>query len=103
MLKTPVELRPLAAVGPVQYEPLPGVMYGATMQTSDIYPAVLGIGGVRTSDYTIPVFSSRVVQETQEAVGTASTLGAGLLNTPAGWLVIILLGLAAAAWYDAAR
>ena len=84
-------------------EPLPGVAYGGTMQTSDIYPAILGIGGVRTQDYTIPVFSERVVARQSEAIESAATIGGGLFNTPAGWLTLLLLGLAALVLYSAAR
>lgn len=83
------------------YEPLPGVAYGPTMQTSDIYPAVLGIGGVRTSDYTIPVFSESAVRAHADAVGTAATVGGGLFSTPAGWLTVLLLVLAALVLYHA--
>jgi len=84
-------------------EPLPGVAYGGTMQTSDIYPAHVGIGGVRTQDYTIPAFSEGVVRRQSEAIESAATIGGGLFNTPAGWLTVILLALAAFVLYDVAR
>jgi len=83
--------------------PLPGVAYGGTMQTSDIYPAILGIGGVRTADYTLPVFSERVVGRQSEALETAATIGGGLFDTPAGWVTILLLTLAALVLYHAAK
>jgi hypothetical protein len=86
-----------------RFEPLPGVAYGGTMQTSDIYPAILGIGGIRTQDYTIPAFSDRVVARQSDAIESAATLGGGLFDTPAGWLTLLLLGLAGLVLYDAAR
>lgn len=88
------------AVG--QLEPLPGVQYAPTMQTSDIYPAVLGIGGIRTQDYTIPVFAEAVVTQHQNTIGTAA-VPAGLFNTPAGWLIVFLIALAALVLYHAEK
>ncbi len=86
-----------------RFEPLPGVAYGGTMTTADIYPVVLGIGGIRTQDRAIPVFAERVVARQSEAIESAATIGTGLFSTPAGWMMILLLGLAAAVLYHAAR
>jgi hypothetical protein len=83
--------------------PLPGVAYGSTMTTADIYPAVLGVGGIRSRDYTIPVYAERVVGRQAEAIETAATVGAGLFDTPAGWLTLILLALGALVLYHSAR
>lgn len=83
-----------------QLEPLPGVAYHGTMQTSDIYPAVLGIGGIRTQDYTIPVFAESVVSAHHEAMGTAA-LPAGLFSSASGWLIVLLVTLAALVLYHA--
>ncbi len=83
------------------YAPLPGVAYKGTMQTADIYPMVLGIGGVRTQDYTIPVFADSIVDAGANAVDTAHTIGPGLFSSPAGWLTLILLALVAASVYHA--
>lgn len=83
-------------------EPLPGVAYTPTMQTADIYPAVLGIGGIRTQDYTIPVFSEAVVATHQDAMSTAA-MPANLFSSPAGWLLVLVLGLAALVVYHAER
>jgi hypothetical protein len=88
------------AVG--QLEPLPGVAYTPTMQSSDIYPAVMGIGGIRTQDYTIPVFAEGIVAAHQSALGTAA-LPAGLFNSPAGWMIVLLAALAGLVLYHAEK
>lgn len=79
---------------PASTQPLPGVGYHGTMQTSDIYPAVLGIGGIRSSDYSIPAVGEAVVTRSSEAMGTAN-LPAGLFSTPAGWVTLGLVAIIA--------
>lgn len=83
--------------------PLPGVAYGSTMTTADIYPAVLGIGGIRSAEWTIPVFSERIVGRQAEALETAATASQGLFDTPAGWLTVLLLLLGGLVLYYGAN
>lgn len=77
-----------------QLEPLPGITYGATMSSSDIYPSHVGIGGIRTQDLAIPAFAEAIQSQHGDALATAA-LPAGLFNSPAGWLAIAMLVLLA--------
>lgn len=78
-------------------EPLPGIAYAASMSTADIYPSHVGIGGIRTQDRAIPAFAEASVAQAGHAIARAN-LPAGLFNTPAGWILLLILGLLAARW-----
>lgn len=78
--------------------PLPGVAYAAgTMSLADIYPTHSGIGGITTQDRALPAFA--------EATHAAASRSAGLtdpeslLGTGAGYLALILIGIAVLAWH----
>ncbi len=73
-------------------EPLPGISYNASMSTADIYPTHIGIGGIRTQDRAIPAFAEASVAQAGNAVARAN-LGAGLFSSPAGWIVVLIVGL----------
>jgi hypothetical protein len=78
--------------------PLPGVAYVGTMSTADIYPDHVGIGGVRTQDRALPAFGEATAAATQASLDIAN-VQRGLLGTPSGWIVVLILGLIVAAWY----
>jgi hypothetical protein len=80
-----------------QLEPLPSGIYTGTMASADIYPTHRGIGGVRTQDRALPAYADSIVQAA-ERTHAATHLDRGLLGTPAGWLVLILVGLVVGAW-----
>lgn len=80
-----------------QLEPLPSGVYSGTMSSADIYPTHRGIGGVRTQDRALPAYGEATVQAAQRSI-MVGQLDKGLLGTPAGWLVLILIGLVAGAW-----
>lgn len=82
-------------------EPLPGIGYSPSMSTSDIYPDHVGIGGVRTQDRAIPAYAEASVSAAHNGLARAN-LPAGLFNTPAGWIVLLILALLAARWYSGA-
>lgn len=84
-----------AALG--QLEPLPGGLYTGTMSSADIYPTHQGIGGITTQDRALPAFGEAMAARADRAMAVPE-LHKGLLGTPAGWFVILLVGLAAAAW-----
>lgn len=79
--------------------PIPGALYApGTMAYADIYPTHVAVGGVTTQERGLPAFA----EETGKAMTRAVSLGSaesGLIGTPAGWLLIILVGLGAAAWW----
>lgn len=79
-------------------EPLPGGMYSGTMAQADIYPTVVGIGGIRTQDRALPAFGESMAQAHDRALAVGS-LHQGILGTPAGWFVIILVAVVIGAWY----
>jgi len=81
-----------------QNDPLPGIAYTGTMSTADIYPTHAGIGGIRTQDRALPAFGDATAAAQQRAIDLAST-PQGLFNTPAGWVVLLILGLIVATWY----
>lgn len=85
-----------AALG--QLEPLPGGLYTGTMASADIYPTHVGIGGIRTQDRALPAFGDAVAAAQDRAMNVGQ-LHKGLLGTPTGWLVIMLVGLIAYAWH----
>jgi hypothetical protein len=78
--------------------PLPGVAYTGTMSTADIYPDHVGIGGVRTQDRALPAFGEATAAAAQASLDIGN-MPRGLLGTPAGWIVVLILGLVVAAWY----
>lgn len=78
--------------------PLPAGVYApGTMSLADIYPTHAGIGGIGTQDRGLPAFADE-----QAAVQAGSLTRTGLdhelLGQPAGYLILIGLGLVAAAW-----
>lgn len=79
-------------------EPLPGGMYTGTMAQADIYPSVVGIGGIRTQDRALPAFGESMAQAHDRALA-AGSIHQGLLGTPAGWFVMILVAVIVGAWY----
>jgi hypothetical protein len=81
-----------------QLEPLPGVAYTGTMSTADIYPDHVGIGGIRTQDRALPAFGDATAAAAQRSLDVAN-VQRGLLGTPSGWIVVLILGLIVAAWY----
>lgn len=77
--------------------PLPGVSYGAgTMSSSDIYPTHVGIGGITTQDRALPAFAE--AQGRRQALSVSAADVEGLIGTPAGYLALLLAGLAFLAW-----
>jgi hypothetical protein len=78
-----------------QLVPIPGARYGyGTMSTADLYPSHVGIGGVRSSDWSIPAFADEqmAAREAAHAIGDAPRQVN--LKTPAGWLALFLVILA---------
>ncbi len=84
-----------AVVG--QLEPLPGGLYTGTMGYADIYPQHAGIGGVRTQDRALPAFAEAVTAQTNRAMSIANA-PQGLLGTPAGWFVILIVLIVGWSW-----
>lgn len=78
--------------------PIPGATYApGTMSTADIYPTHAGIGGIRTQDRALPAFADAVDAQMTGSL-TRTGLEDELMGQPAGWLVLLLLGLAVGAW-----
>jgi hypothetical protein len=78
--------------------PLPGGVYApGTMAIADIYPTHAGIGGITTQDRALPAFADEVAAM-QAGSLTRTGLDSELLGQPAGYLILIGLGLVAAAW-----
>lgn len=77
---------------PGQLIPLPGARYGqGTMSTADIYPAVVGIGGIRSSTWSIPVFAEAAMDARERAHAIGDAPRQVNLTTPAGWLAAFLV------------
>jgi hypothetical protein len=80
---------------PGQLVPLPGASYGlGTMSTADLYPAHVGIGGIRSSEWSIPAFSEAAVEAKSRAHAIGDAPRQVNLKTPAGWLAAGLIVLA---------
>lgn len=79
-------------------EPLPTGVYTGTMSSADIYPTHAGIGGIRTQDRALPAYADSVVQAQTGGVDSGQ-LHRGLLGTPAGWMVVLVVFLIVGAWY----
>lgn len=84
---------------PGQLAPIPGAQYGlGTMSVADIYPAHMGIGGIRSSEWSIPAFAEAAVVARTRALNTAGAEQHVNLSTPAGWLAIGVVVLVAGSW-----
>lgn len=80
------------------FAPLPGGVYAlGTMSSADIYPTHNGIGGIATQDRALPAFAEAMDDRMNRSV-TRTGLDGDLLGQPAGYLFLILLGLAIGAW-----
>lgn len=90
-------MAPMADLGP-----LPTGVYTGTMSYADVYPNHVGIGGVTTQDRALPAYADETVLASVRS-STVGQLDRGLLGTPVGWLVILVLGLVAASWLTAGR
>jgi hypothetical protein len=78
--------------------PLPGGIYApGTMSVVDIYPTHQGIGGISTQDRALPAFGEAVTDRMNRSV-TRTDIESDLLGQPAGYFVLLLLGLAVGAW-----
>jgi hypothetical protein len=84
-----------AALGSL--EPLPGGQYTGTMSSADIYPTHVGIGGIRTQDRALPAYGEATSARVDRAMSVGE-LHKGLLGTPAGWFVILIVAVVAYAW-----
>ncbi len=80
-----------------QLEPLPGGLYTGTMSSADIYPTHAGIGGIRTQDRALPAFGEAMAERVDRSLAVGE-LPKGLLGTPAGWFVILIVGLVVYSW-----
>lgn len=78
-----------------QLGPLPSGVYTGTMSEADIYPNHVGLSGLTTPDRTLPAYG----ELTAAAARPGKALEHALLGTPAGYLALALLALAALAWY----
>jgi hypothetical protein len=75
-----------------QLMPLPGASYGyGTMSGADLYPQIAGIGGIRSSDWSIPAFSERQSQAREQAHAVGDIPRQASLTQPAGWLALFLV------------
>jgi hypothetical protein len=82
-----------------QLAPLPGASYGlGTMSSADLYPSHVGIGGIRSSEWTIPAFGDAIAQSKDRAVALGDAERQVTLATPAGWLALGILALILLAW-----
>lgn len=80
---------------PGQLVPLPGASYGVgTMSTADLYPSHVGIGGIRSSEWSIPAFSEASAQARAQAHAIGDVPRQVNIKTPAGWLALFLVILA---------
>jgi hypothetical protein len=78
-----------------QLVPIPGARYGVgTMSTADLYPSHVGIGGIRSSDWSIPAFADRMMEAREAAHAIGDAPRQVNLTTPAGWLALFLVVLA---------
>ena len=78
--------------------PIPGGVYATgTMAIADIYPTHVGIGGITTQDRALPAFADATFAM-QSGSLTRTGIDSELLGQPAGWLIVIGLGLVALAW-----
>lgn len=78
--------------------PIPGAVYApGTMAIADIYPTHAGIGGITTQDRALPAFADDLAAMQASSL-TRTGLDNELLAQPAGYLILIGLGLVAAAW-----
>jgi len=78
--------------------PLPGGVYApGTMSIADIYPTHAGIGGITTQDRALPAYADEMAAM-QAGSLTRTGLDHELLSQPAGYLILIGLGLVVAAW-----
>lgn len=89
-----------AALG--QLEPLPGGQYTGTMSSADIYPTHVGIGGIRTQDRALPAFGDAMAARTDRAMSIGD-VHKGLLGTPAGWFVILIVAVVAYSWVTSGK
>lgn len=77
-----------------QLAPLPGASYGTgTMSSADLYPAHVGIGGIRSSEWSIPAFSEAAADARAQAHAIGDAPRQVNLTTPAGWLALFLVVL----------
>lgn len=78
--------------------PLPGGVYApGTMAIADIYPTHVGIGGITTQQRALPAFADEMAASQAGSI-TRTGLDHELLGQPAGYLILIGLGLVVAAW-----
>jgi hypothetical protein len=78
-----------------QLIPIPGASYGrGTMTLADLYPSHVGIGGIRSSDWSIPAFADAAVTARENAHAIGDAPRQVNLTTPAGWLALFLVILA---------
>lgn len=84
---------------PGQLIPLPGASYGVgTMSTADLYPSHVGIGGIRSSEWSIPAFAESAAQAKAQAHAIGDVPRQVNLTTPAGWLALGLIVLMVGSW-----
>lgn len=84
---------------PGQLVPLPGASYGVgTMSSADIYPHVVGIGGIRSSEWSIPAFSEAAMSARAQAHAIGDVPRQVNLTTPAGWLAAGIIVLMLGSW-----
>jgi hypothetical protein len=84
---------------PGQLQPLPSAVYGAgTMSIADIYPAHIGIGGIRSSDWSIPAFAEARAAAHARALNLGAAPEQFTHLTPAGWLAAAIVFLVVGSW-----
>lgn len=87
-----------------QLGPLPSAVYGSsTMTAADLYPAHVGIGGIRSSDWSIPAFGERMAAAQSRATAIGAAEDQVTLRTPAGWLAFGIVTLIVLSWALAKR
>jgi hypothetical protein len=82
-----------------QLAPIPGASYGlGTMSAADIYPSHVGIGGIRSSDWSIPAFGDAIASSRDRAMAIGDAERQVTFSTPAGWLALMIVALLVLAW-----
>lgn len=82
-----------------QLAPIPGASYGlGTMSVADLYPSHVGIGGIRSSEWTIPAFADAMAAPQARAIDLAAAPEQFMHLTPAAWLAAGVVFLIVGSW-----
>lgn len=87
------------AMVPGQGGVIPGAVYGrGTMTTTDLYPQLRAIGGIRSQDYTIPIYADSLARASERSLAIGAAPDHLSLTQPAGWLFLFIVLLVVGVW-----